>query len=230
MVARKMKSAPSPRDSAARLVESLRRETAAAAELTTLPVAHTHAAGIDVGDSSHWVCIDADGGDEAVREFPAHTPGLRELVAWLRQCGVTRVALEASGAYGHVLFLTLIEEGFATVMTGPSFTRQIKGRPKTDRRDCQWIQRLHTHGLRRRTTQLAGRLDHATVTRAKPLKWLPVGCNSWFIDAFTPSPRAGCIRHASGPLGRRYNAADSRPSLSRNSLGSIGTIISHSKG
>ncbi len=132
MVARKSKSAP---------------PTAAAAELTALPVAHTHAAGIDVGDTSHWVCIDADGGDEAVREFPAHTPGLRELVAWLRQCGVTRVALEASGAYGHVLFLTLIEEGFTVVMTSPGFTRQIKGRPKTDRRDCQWIQRLHTHGL-----------------------------------------------------------------------------------
>ena len=147
MVARKTKSRSVPPHPAARLVESLRRESAAAAELTALPVAHTHAAGIDVGDTSHWVCIDADGGDEAVREFPAHTPGLRELVAWLRQCGVTRVALEASGAYGHVLFLTLIEEGFATVMTAPSFTRQIKGRPKTDRRDCQWIQRLHTHGL-----------------------------------------------------------------------------------
>ncbi len=69
------------------------------------------------------------------------------MVAWLRQCHVTTVALEASGAYGHVLFLTLVEEGFTTVMTSPSFTRQIKGRPKTDRRDCQWIQRLHKHGL-----------------------------------------------------------------------------------
>lgn len=33
------------------------------------------------------------------------------------------------------------------MMTAPSFTRQIKGRPKTDRRDCQWLQRLHKHGL-----------------------------------------------------------------------------------
>ena len=31
-------------------------------------------------------------------------------------------------------------------MTAPHFTRQIKGRPKTDKRDGQWIQRLHTHG------------------------------------------------------------------------------------
>jgi transposase len=50
-------------------------------------------------------------------------------------------------SYGQVLFLTLLEAGFTVVMTAPSFTRQIKGRPKTDRRDCQWIQRLHKHGL-----------------------------------------------------------------------------------
>ncbi len=60
---------------------------------------------------------------------------------------MTTVALEASGVYGHVLFLTLLEAGFHVVVTAPSFTRQIKGRPKTDKRDCQWIQRLHKHGL-----------------------------------------------------------------------------------
>jgi transposase len=86
-------------------------------------------------------------GSATVREFPAHTPGLRQLVTWLQHCGVTTVALEASGVYGHVLFLTPLEAGFTVVMTAPAFTRQIKGRPKTDRRDCQWIQRLHKHGL-----------------------------------------------------------------------------------
>ncbi len=130
------------------LVEQTRREAAASAEVSAMPVQHSHAAGIDVGDASHWVCVESTpDGSDTVREFPAHTPGLRELIAWLRHCGVTTVALEASGAYGHVLFLTLIEEGLTTVMTAPSFTRQIKGRPKTDRRDCQWIQRLHKHGL-----------------------------------------------------------------------------------
>ena len=107
-----------------------------------LPVARPHAAGIDVGDRTHWVCV----GDE-VREFPARTPGLRELVDYLKLRGIETVALEASGAYGHVLFLALAEAGFPTIMTSPAFTRQIKGRPKTDRLDCQWIRRLHAHGL-----------------------------------------------------------------------------------
>jgi transposase len=133
---------------AARLTEQDRRQAEDCAKVAALPVQHAHAAGIDVGDASHWVCVEstADGSD-TVREFPAHTPGLRQLVAWLRGCGVTTVALEASGVYGHVLFLTLLEAGFATVMTAPQFARQIKGRPKTDKRDCQWIQRLHKHGL-----------------------------------------------------------------------------------
>ena len=131
-----------------RITEAARREAEECAKLASLPVKHSHAAGIDVGDSTHWVCVGSTpDGSDPVREFPAHTPGLRQLVAWLRACGVTTVALEASGVYGHVLFLTLLEAGFETVMTAPAFTRQIKGRPKTDRLDCQWIRRLHAHGL-----------------------------------------------------------------------------------
>jgi transposase len=133
---------------AARLTEQARRDAEQCARIAALPVRHEHAAGIDVGDATHWVCVEATpDGSDTVREFPAHTPGLRQLVAWLRHCGVTTVALEATGVYAHVLFLTLVEEGLAVVMTAPQFARQIKGRPKTDRRDCQWIQRLHKHGL-----------------------------------------------------------------------------------
>jgi transposase len=119
-----------------------------AAELESLPIQHGQAAGIDVGDRSHWVAVSTTpDGSPTTREFPAHTPGLRQLIDWLRQCGVTTIALEASGAYGHVLFLTLLEAGFDALVTSPAFTRQIKGRPKTDRLDCQWILRLHSHGL-----------------------------------------------------------------------------------
>lgn len=124
---------------------SARRTAPPPPDATALPVHYPHAAGIDVGDRSHWVCVGEGEGD--VREFPAHTAGLRELVGWLRHRGVTAVALEATGVYGHVLFLTLLEGGFEAVVTAPKFTRQIQGRPKTDKRDCQWIFRLHAHGL-----------------------------------------------------------------------------------
>ena len=83
----------------ASLEARLRQQAEAAAKLASMPVRHPHAAGIDVGDTSHWVCVEhTPDGSNPIREFPALTHGLRELIAWLRHCGVTTVALEASGA------------------------------------------------------------------------------------------------------------------------------------
>jgi len=132
----------------ARVAEQFRKEAEESAKLAAMPVQHPHAAGIDVGDSTHWVCVvSTPDNSPTVREFPAHTPGLRELVGWLTWCGVTTIALEATGVYGHVLYLTLLEAGFHTITIPPQFARRIKGRPKTDKLDCQWIQRLHAIGL-----------------------------------------------------------------------------------
>ena len=132
----------------ARALREATEQAAKAAEMDSLPVANPHAAGIDVGDRTHWACVEkTPDGSGTVREFPAHTPGLSLLVAWLKSCSVTTVAMEATGAYGHVLHLALLEAGFAVVVASPKFARQIQGRPKTDRLDCQWIQRLHRHGF-----------------------------------------------------------------------------------
>ncbi len=63
------------------------------------------------------------------------------------QHGVTTVALEATGVYWEPLFAILQERGFEVILVAPTYTSGIQGRPKTDRLDCQWIQRLHSHGL-----------------------------------------------------------------------------------
>lgn len=82
------RQAPADLARAARIAE--RPRTEACAELAAQPVRHEQAAGIAVGNASHWVCVDATpDGSDPVREFPAHTPGLRQLVAWLRECGGT---------------------------------------------------------------------------------------------------------------------------------------------
>jgi transposase len=116
----------------------------------SLPVRHRHAAGIDVGSRSHWVAAPAtDGSIDTidVAEFDTYTDGLLALVAWLRERGVTTVALEATGIYGDPLFDLLQAEGFEVIQVNPAYTAQLKGRPKTDKLDCQWIRRLHAHGL-----------------------------------------------------------------------------------
>ena len=63
--------------------EALRREEAAHVE--ALPVLRPHACGIDIGSRSHWVCVGfAAAADSClIREFPAHTDGLKAIVAFL---------------------------------------------------------------------------------------------------------------------------------------------------
>jgi transposase len=120
-----------------------------AAQVEALPVQHPHAAGIDIGSRSHWVCVgfttDADSG--STREFPAHTDGLKAIAAFLREHHVDTVALESTGIYWIPLYELLQAEGFEVLLVDPSYTHQLRGRPKTDRRDCQWIYRLHSVGL-----------------------------------------------------------------------------------
>ena len=62
-------------------------------------------------------------------------------------CGITTVALESTGVYGIPLFELLETRGFEVLLVDPHQVQKIKGRPKSDVHDCQWLQRLHTFGL-----------------------------------------------------------------------------------
>lgn len=119
---------------------------AEARRLEGLPVTTLHAAGADIGSRSHWVCVGANEATQ-VREFPAHTDGLHALMAFLHEHQVTTVAMESTGIYWIPLYELLEAHGFEVLLVDPSYTKQVRGRPKTDRRDCQWIYRLHSVGL-----------------------------------------------------------------------------------
>src|SRR4029453_16429344 len=121
----------------------------AAAPVEALPVHHPHAAGIDIGSRSHWVCVGftAEAASCLIREFPAHTAGLKDIAAFLREHQVSTIALESTGIYWIPLYELLQAEGFEVLLVDPSYSHQLRGRPKTDRRDCQWIYRLHSVGL-----------------------------------------------------------------------------------
>jgi transposase len=143
----KRKQRAAARVEAVREVEHKAQEQAQA-EMAVMPLVNRHAAGIDIGSRSHWVCIDADGEEaQCVREFPAHTEGLQAIVAWLHEHHVTTVAMESTGVYWIPLYELLESAGLEVFLVDPSYTKQVKGRPKTDRRDCKWIQRLHRLGL-----------------------------------------------------------------------------------
>ena len=114
-----------------------------------LPVVHPAAAGIDVHSDMHMVCVPPDCAADRVRQFGANTADLQEIVAWLKECGVTTVALESTGVYWIPLFELLESEGFAVNLAEPGQLSRCGARPKTDVLDAQWIQRLHSYGLLR---------------------------------------------------------------------------------
>jgi transposase len=112
-----------------------------------LTVVHPHAAGIDIGAAEHWVAVPADCDPQPVRRFGACTPDLHALADWLQRCGVTTVALESTGVYWIPLFELLESRGLQVLLVDPHQVRHAPGRPKTDVKDCQWLQRLHAYGL-----------------------------------------------------------------------------------
>lgn len=112
-----------------------------------MPVIDPHAAAIDVGAAEHWVAVPPDADPQPVRSFGAYTADLIALADWLKTCGITSVALESTGVYWIPLFELLETRGFDVRVIDPRQASRLKGRPKTDVLDCQWLQRLHACGL-----------------------------------------------------------------------------------
>jgi transposase len=115
-----------------------------------LPVVRPNVAGIDVGSKSHWVCAPTvDGTGREVEEFGATTPELEKLAQWLKQRKVESVAMESTGVYWIPPHEVLEGYGLEVVLVCTRELARVPGRRKTDRIDCQWIQRLHSCGLLR---------------------------------------------------------------------------------
>jgi hypothetical protein len=113
-------------------------------ETIPMQVVHPFAAGIDVGSRSHWVAVGQAEGD--IREFGVFNENLFDIARWLKDNHIKTVAMESTGTYWQSLYAVLIAHGFEVMLCNGKFTKNIKGK-KTDIKDCQWIQKLHTLGL-----------------------------------------------------------------------------------
>ncbi|WP_053213217.1 IS110 family transposase [Pseudomonas sp. Q12-87] len=109
-------------------------------------IIHHLCAGIDVGSREHWVAVNPEQYDPAVRQFSTFTDDLIALADWLQSLNISVVAMEATGVYWIPLFEVLDARGFEVYLVNSRATRQTSGR-KSDVLDCQWIWQLMTHGL-----------------------------------------------------------------------------------
>src|ERR1700704_6405693 len=62
-----------------------------------LDVVHLHAAGIDVGNSEHYVAIARNKRAEAVRRLGCFTAALRGLAQFLKEHGIVSVVMQSTG-------------------------------------------------------------------------------------------------------------------------------------
>lgn len=113
-----------------------------------LQVLHPNAAGIDVGNESHYAAVrpESEAEGKPVRRFGCFTSELKRLAAWLKACGVETVAMQSTGVYWIPLFDVLEQAGLEVYLVNPRQTRNLPGR-KSDVQECQWLLKLHTYGL-----------------------------------------------------------------------------------
>lgn len=109
-----------------------------------MDVVNLRCAGIDVGSKSHFVAIGQE--LEDVKEFGVYAEDLTSLCKYLKDHGITSVALESTGNYWQNLYVELMRFGFDVTLCNGKFTKNIKGK-KTDVKDSRWIQKLHSLGL-----------------------------------------------------------------------------------
>ena len=103
-------------------------------------------AGIDIGAKKIFVAIEG----KEVRSFETFTESFLMAKEYLLSNSVKTVAMEATGVYWIILYDILEDAGLDVWLVDGRQTKQVPGR-KTDVKDSQWIQQLHSFGLLNRS-------------------------------------------------------------------------------
>jgi transposase len=107
-----------------------------------------NAAGMDCGSAEHYVAVPPDRDPSPVQSFKTFTGDLARLADWLTACGVTSVAMEATGVYWIPVYEILEARGFDVLLANARHIKNVPGR-KSDVSDCEWLRELHAVGLLR---------------------------------------------------------------------------------
>ncbi|QDN75872.1 MULTISPECIES: IS110 family transposase [unclassified Streptomyces] len=112
-------------------------------------------AAIDIAKASGMVCMRLPHPSREGRRthevwnVPASTIGILELGDRLVCQGVTRVVMEATGAYWKPFFFLLEARGLDCWLVNAREVKNVPGRPKTDKLDAVWLAKLTERGMLR---------------------------------------------------------------------------------
>ena len=109
-----------------------------------------YVAGVDLaGDADHYVCGPRkDDGTHDIERFGTTTNELLRMAAWMKERKVESAAMESTSVYWIPVYDTLESAGIEVVLVDTRTVKMVPGR-KSDVKDCQWLQRLHSCGLLR---------------------------------------------------------------------------------
>ncbi len=116
-----------------------------------MQIIYERCCGLDVHKRTVVACVlvtlPAGTVHRTIRTFTTMTADLLALDDWLRELGVTQIALESTGVYWRPIF-NLLEDGRTVVLVNATHMHAVPGR-KTDVKDSEWIADLLRHGLLR---------------------------------------------------------------------------------
>ena len=114
-----------------------------------MDILHERVAGLDVHQATVVACVRRMDGAKVRRQcrsFATTTAGLLDLLAWLRACRCSHVAMEATGVYWKPVWNILSDGDFALIVANAAHIKNVPGR-KTDMNDAMWIADLVACGL-----------------------------------------------------------------------------------
>jgi transposase len=114
----------------------------------SLEVVHPDAAGVDIGNESHYVAVPPNRDSQAVRRFGCTTAELKAMAHWLKQCRIQTIAMQSTGVYWIAVYDVLEAAGLDVYLVNARDTKNLPGR-KSDVQESQWLMKLHTYGLLR---------------------------------------------------------------------------------
>ncbi len=114
----------------------------------SLEMVHPDAAGIDIGNESHYVAVPPSRDGQAVRRFGCTTVELKAMADWLKQCRIQTIAMQSTGVYWIAVYDILEAAGLEVYLVNARETKNLPGR-KSDVQESQWLMKLHTYGLLR---------------------------------------------------------------------------------
>ncbi len=106
-----------------------------------------HAAGVDIGAHEIVACVPDGDDQQIVRTFGTDTVDLQTLADWFVDRGIQTVAMASTGVSWSPLCEEREARGLPCCLISAQSIKRVLGR-KSDVLDCQWIQTLHSYGLR----------------------------------------------------------------------------------